>query len=245
MKDLLEEGRKIQETFKKNVLTEEKINSKFTPQLSLNVGGDNVKLITPFGNITFEVSGQYDDFSTDKGVSMHYTSPKGGISQTEWKKAADRIFFFVKDQPDYLEALKTLLNPKVLTKYLPQITKGAKFSSMGTKAAPTGLGIDVSKKISNVVPSTKLESEYFLKMTKIPKKYWEDDSFEYVGKTLNSFDLHDLFSTLYDFAENVGAYEFSSNDEKLTKYFKSLYYKNGYIMTNYRGREEKELKYIG
>lgn len=89
-----------------------------------------------------------------------------------------------------------------------------------------------------------VEGEDFLKMTKIPKRYWEDNSFEYVGKTLKSFESGYLFGTLYDFAEKVDAYELGLNDEELTKYFKSLYYKNEYIMTNYRGREEKELKYI-
>ncbi|NDE05129.1 MAG: hypothetical protein EB003_10845, partial [Flavobacteriia bacterium] len=116
------------------------IKSKFNPALSVKVGDDSCTLVTPYGSITFEVAGQYDDFSTDAGVSMDYTKAKGGITQSEWENATDAIMDFVSNEDDYLEALKKLLDPKVLGKYIPKIvgkpmSSGVKASTMQKKAA--------------------------------------------------------------------------------------------------------------
>lgn len=142
MKDLLEEGRKIQETFKKNVLREQSatIKSKFTPLLSVRDGGDWATLMTPFGTITFETPGDYDTYDSG-GASMGYSNPKGGITQSELKRAADKIFDFVSDEPNYLEALKKLLDPKVLAKYMPKIKQVVGTTPKATKtisAPPDG-----------------------------------------------------------------------------------------------------------
>ena len=121
MKDLLEEGRKIQETFKKNVMKEEKIQSKFTPLLSIKDGGDYATLMTPFGSVTIETAGKYDTYRTDGDLSMSYSKPKGGITQTEWMRAVDKIYDYAVSERNYLKALEKLLDPKVLAKYLPKI----------------------------------------------------------------------------------------------------------------------------
>jgi len=120
MKDLLEEGRNIQDTFKKNVLTEATIKSKFTPLLSVRDSGDSATLVTPFGNITLETAGEYDTYKT-REMSMNYSKPKGGITQSELAKAADAIFDYAEGERNYLKALEKLLDPKVLAKYLPKI----------------------------------------------------------------------------------------------------------------------------
>lgn len=120
MKDLLEEGRNIQDTFKKNVLTEATIKSKFTPLLSVRDNGDSATLVTPFGNITLETAGEYDTYKT-REMSMDYSKPKGGITQSEWMKAVNAILDYAEGERNYLKALEKLLDPKVLAKYLPKI----------------------------------------------------------------------------------------------------------------------------
>lgn len=238
MKDLILEGRNIQETFKKNVLNEETIKSKFNPNLSVKVGDDSVTLITPYGNITFEVAGQYDDFSTEEGVGMSLTNPKGGITQSEWRKAADAIHDFVSNEDDYLEASKKLLDPKVLGKYIPKIV--GKSMSSGIKAPST-----TPKKLAVATPSTKSwedqDADKILK--KIPSRLRYDAEFQYVGKILKRIkpDMYYPVVEIMDDAYIV----FNRNQEKTLKYLQSLYVKPGRkdIYTNFNGKEELELKF--
>lgn len=121
MKDLLEEGRKIQETFKKNVVREATTKSKFTPLLSVRDNGDSATLVTPFGSITIETPGEYDTFNSYSDPSLSYTNPKRGISQSEWRRIASDIFDYATSERNYRKALEKLLDPKVLAKYIPKI----------------------------------------------------------------------------------------------------------------------------
>ena len=248
MKDLLEEGRKIQESFKKNVLNEsETITSKFDPKLYIKVGDDSITFITPFGNITFEVAGQYDDFSTDGGVAMDYTAPRGGISRSEWEKATERIFDFVTNEPDYLKATKKLLDPKVLTMYLPQITKGAKatspsYNSGMASAQAGGKGTEAYRRkesFKNLGDTNKV-------LKKIPSKL-RNKRFLYVGRIIRPKDMvgaRGLVDVFYSVISDV-LMSYDYDEQKTLKYFDSLYMKPGddtYIYSNLRGKEEVEFK---
>jgi hypothetical protein len=249
MKDLLEEGRKIQEKFKKNVLSEtiseaETIKSQFDSKLSIKVGGDSATLITPFGSITIGVAGQYDKFSTKGGISMDFTTPKGGISRDEWEKATDRIFDFVSNGRNYLESLKKLLNPKILTKYLPQITQGATATSpsytssmSSVKAGGTGSVANRKEKFLNQDTNKVLK--------KIPYAL-RNKQFRYVGGILNRRTNLPNRGLFYPFNGEIMStvfIAFREDEQKSMDYLNSLYMKpndRNNIYTNFRGKEELE-----
>lgn len=245
MRDLLQEGRNIQQAFKKNVLNEETITSKVDPRLAVRVGGDSCTLVTPFGNITITVAGRYDDFRTKEGGAMGYTKPKGGISKEEWEKAASRIFDFASTQKDYLQALKKLLDPKILTKYLPQITKGPKATTPGAASS--------AKRVQTIEPEEvefmDMESKDLFK--KMRPALNVDETFEYVGKIIPKSKQGDLQGYIYPLHEELPGliYDaFDENDAKAMKYAQSLYTKPGnkyHIFSNLRGKEELEFRAQG
>ena len=249
MRDLLQEGRNLQEKFKKNVLIEATtIKSKINPALSIKVGDDSITLVTPYGSITFEVAGQYDDFSTDGGVAMDYTKAKGGITQSEWETAADAIFDFVSNEPDYLKATEKLINTKLINKYIPKLV--GKPMSSGEKPSST------TQKKSAVAPmeSDSLFNKYDghkILLKRIPSRY-RDRKYRYVGsildKSATKYGVGDR-GILYPFNDIVGYIysRFNEDDIKATKYAKSLYMKNNdyrKIYTDFRGKEELELVYM-
>jgi len=222
------------------------IKSKFNPALSIKVGDDSCTLVTPYGNITFEVAGQYDDFSTAAGVSMDYSAPKGGVTQSEWKNAADAIMDFVSNEDDYLEALKKLLDPKVLGKYIPKIV--GKPMSSGVK------GSTMQKKPASAPSQSQwdMEMEKDTLLKKIPARY-RSKQFRYAGTILSkklggssNLSGRGVYYPLTDILDDI--YEaFNENDAESIKYAKSLYMKPGNtkeIFTNFRGKEELELVYM-
>jgi hypothetical protein len=238
MRDLLQEGRNLQEKFKKNVLSEaQTIKSKLNPALSIKVGDDSITLVTPYGSITFEVAGQYDDFSTDGGVAMDYTKAKGGITQSEWKNAADAIFDFVSNEPDYLKATEKLINSNDINKYIPKLVG---------KPMPAGKQSSSSKiSPARTSPSDWDNQDPDKLLKKIPSRYRNEAEYEYVGTALGKSKRF-IYYPLTDIADEAYYEVFNTNSQKTIKYLQSLYMKPGKkdIYTNFRGKEELELAFV-